>query len=173
MVQRTRRTKSYRRRHTRKRGGRGGLSGAELGGRNTLTTGASQTLYQMTGRTPGLSSGGGKGSRATRRRIEMLRAQRVAQKKRAQAAANLIAKQAKSLKNQAERLENRADMLEARADRLQAKARRPLNARVPEFVPEQARYKNELKKFNKSLENDFKKVMREINTGRLQESSFM
>jgi hypothetical protein len=51
----TKRSKTYRRRHTRKhRGGRGGMGGAELG--HAYTTGASQTLYQLTGRTPGLSS---------------------------------------------------------------------------------------------------------------------
>jgi hypothetical protein len=38
-------------------GGRGGMGGADLG--HAFTTGASQELYQMTGRTPGLSSGGG------------------------------------------------------------------------------------------------------------------
>lgn len=68
------------RRHTRKRGGtsescsmrgqfggRGGMGGADLG--HAFTTGASQELYQITGRTPGLSSGGGKGNKnlATRR----------------------------------------------------------------------------------------------------------
>ncbi len=62
-TQRTRRSKSYRRRHTRKggacpcamrlRGGRG-LGGSELG--HAYTTGASQTLYQLSGRTPGLSN---------------------------------------------------------------------------------------------------------------------
>ncbi len=61
----TRKSKSYRRRHTRKnggacpcnmrlRGGRGGLGGAEVS--RAYTTGASQTLYQLTGKTPGLSS---------------------------------------------------------------------------------------------------------------------
>ena len=39
-------------------GGRGGMGGAEVG--HAYTTGASQALYQMTGRTPGLSSGGSK-----------------------------------------------------------------------------------------------------------------
>jgi hypothetical protein len=78
MVRKTRRSKSYRRRHTRKRGGacgacsgmprgqfggRGGMSGADLG--HAYTTGASQELYQLTGRTPGLSSGG---KRRTRKR---------------------------------------------------------------------------------------------------------
>jgi hypothetical protein len=135
----------------------------------------------MTGKTPGLSSGGrrrrrtsggAKGSRATKRRIEALRVARMAQKKRAAAAANLIAKQAKNLKTQADRLEDKAELLEARADRLQAHARRPLNARVPEFEPEFMKQKRELKAFNKSLENDFKKVMREINTAR-QESFYM
>jgi hypothetical protein len=62
----THRSKSYRRRNTRKnggacgcsmrtlRGGRGGMGGAELG--HAFTSGASQALYQETGRTPGLSS---------------------------------------------------------------------------------------------------------------------
>jgi hypothetical protein len=75
MVRKTHRrktSKKYRRRHTRKRGGqcpcsgarptqfggRGGMGGAEVG--HAYTTGASQALYQMTGRTPGLSSGGSK-----------------------------------------------------------------------------------------------------------------
>ncbi len=67
-ARKTRRTKSYRRRHTRRarggsncgcgvrtlKGGRGGMGGAELG--HAFTSGASQALYQETGRTPGLSS---------------------------------------------------------------------------------------------------------------------
>ena len=48
------------------RGGRGGLGGSELG--HAYTTGASQELYQMTGRTPGLSSGGRRRSRRNRNR---------------------------------------------------------------------------------------------------------
>ena len=57
----TRRSRSHKRRNTRRhtrkyKGGRGGMGGAELG--HAFTTGASQELYQMTGRTPGLSSGG-------------------------------------------------------------------------------------------------------------------
>ena len=70
MVRKTRRSKSYRRRNTRKRGGRGGMGGAELGHAfqsQAYTTGASQTLYQLTGRTPGLSSGGKR--RITRRKF--------------------------------------------------------------------------------------------------------
>ena len=63
----TRRSKSYRRRHTRRvrggacpcamrslRGGRGGMGGAEIS--RAYTTGASQELAQITGRTPGLSN---------------------------------------------------------------------------------------------------------------------
>jgi hypothetical protein len=46
------------------RGGRGGLGGSELG--HAYTTGASQELYQMTGRTPGLSSGGKRRTRRNR-----------------------------------------------------------------------------------------------------------
>lgn len=58
MVRKTRKHSNKRsKRNTRKyHGGRGGMGGAELG--HAYTTGASQTLYQMTGRTPGLSSGG-------------------------------------------------------------------------------------------------------------------
>lgn len=61
---RTHRRKSHHRRHSRKyKGGRGGMGGADLG--HAFTTGASQELYQMTGKTPGLSSGG---KRRTRKR---------------------------------------------------------------------------------------------------------
>ena len=76
-TRKTRRSKSYRRRHTRKnggacpcsmrlsggncgcgvrtlKGGRGGMGGAEFS--RAYTTGASQELAQITGRTPGLSN---------------------------------------------------------------------------------------------------------------------
>lgn len=54
------------RRHSRKyNGGRGGMGGADLG--HAFTTSASQELYQMTGKTPGLSSGGKRRTRRTRR----------------------------------------------------------------------------------------------------------
>ncbi len=75
MSRKTHRSKSYRRRHSRRRtvsrkrggscpcntkfrGGRGGLGGVGIASRNTGTTGASAALYQWTGKTPGLSSGG-------------------------------------------------------------------------------------------------------------------
>ena len=48
------------------KGGRGGMGGADLG--HAFTTGASQELYQMTGKTPGLSSGGKRKTRRTRRK---------------------------------------------------------------------------------------------------------
>jgi hypothetical protein len=84
MLRKTHRSKSHKRRHSRSRytrkrggtcpcairgqsnmtGGRGGMGGSELG--HAYTTGASQTLYQMTGRTPGLSSGGSKSSKKRR-----------------------------------------------------------------------------------------------------------
>jgi hypothetical protein len=87
MSRKTHRSKSHKRRHSRRHtrkngggctsctmrgqwGGRGGLGGAEVG--HAFTTGASQTLYQMTGRTPGLSSGGSRASQ--RRRREQLAA---------------------------------------------------------------------------------------------------
>jgi hypothetical protein len=82
MVRKTHRRKTHKRkthkrkhsrRHTRKvYGGRGGIGGAELGHDNT--TGASQSLYQMNGQTPGLSNGGG--SKATKKRQNTARAQR-------------------------------------------------------------------------------------------------
>jgi hypothetical protein len=76
----THRRRVSRRRQTRKRGGecapcsaglpkmfggRGGLGGSDLG--RAYTTGASQTLYQMTGQTPGLSSGGRRRRNRSRR----------------------------------------------------------------------------------------------------------
>ena len=56
-----------RRTYKKVKGGRGGMGGAELG--HAYTTGASQELYQMTGKTPGLSSGGKRSTskRSTRR----------------------------------------------------------------------------------------------------------
>jgi hypothetical protein len=74
MSRKTHRSKSHKRRHSRRHtrkyhGGRGGMGGAELGHAyqsQAYTTGASQTLYQLTGRTPGLSSGGKR--RTTRRK---------------------------------------------------------------------------------------------------------
>jgi len=50
-------------------GGRGGMGGADLG--HAFTTGASQELYQMTGRTPGLSSGGGSSGVKKRREARL------------------------------------------------------------------------------------------------------
>ena len=90
MVRKTHRSKSHKRRHSRKQtrrhtrkrggtcgscsmrgqfGGRGGMGGADLG--HAFTTGASQELYQMTGRTPGLSSGGGSSGVKKRREARL------------------------------------------------------------------------------------------------------
>jgi hypothetical protein len=94
MVRKTHRSKSHKRRHSRKQtrrhtrkrggscpcsgasaalrgqfGGRSGLSGADLG--HAFTTGASQELYQITGRTPGLSSGGGSSGVKKRREARL------------------------------------------------------------------------------------------------------
>jgi hypothetical protein len=58
--------RSTRRNTSRKyKGGRGGMGGADLG--HAFTTGASQELYQMTGKTPGLSSGGKRSARRSRK----------------------------------------------------------------------------------------------------------
>jgi hypothetical protein len=122
----THRSKSYRRRHSRKLsrrhtrkngggctsctmrgqwGGRGGLGGADVG--HAFTTGASQTLYQMTGRTPGLSSGGGK--------------KRTLANRQAGKAAKLAA-QAARMSKEAEKLEEKAEMLNNKAEELEEKA---------------------------------------------------
>ena len=90
MVRKTHRSKSHKRRHSLKQtrrhtrkhggtcgscsmrgqfGGRGGMGGADLG--HAFTTGASQELYQMTGRTPGLSSGGGSSGVKKRREARL------------------------------------------------------------------------------------------------------
>jgi hypothetical protein len=67
MARKTYRRKSHKR-HTRKRGGSGcPCSGAKMFGGRGYTTGASQELYQMTGRTPGLSSGGNRRRNRSRR----------------------------------------------------------------------------------------------------------
>jgi len=107
MVRKTHRSKSHKRRHSRKQtrrhtrkrggtcgscsgasaalrgqfGGRGGMSGADLG--HAFTTGASQELYQITGRTPGLSSGGG--SSGVKKRREARLAQEAANRMLAEA----------------------------------------------------------------------------------------
>jgi predicted RNase H-like nuclease (RuvC/YqgF family) len=89
-------------------GGRGGLGGAEVG--HAYTTGASQALYQMTGRTPGLSSGGGK------KRTLVNRQAGKAAKLAAQA--ERLAKEANALKNKAEEMENRAEEMENKAEEM-------------------------------------------------------
>ena len=102
MVRKTHRSKSHKRRHSRKQtrrytrkrggmcgscsmrgqfGGRGGMGGADLG--HAFTTGASQELYQITGRTPGLSSGGG--SSGVKKRREVRLAQEAAKRMLAEA----------------------------------------------------------------------------------------
>jgi hypothetical protein len=142
MSRKTHRSKSHKRRHsrrhTRKRGGscpcsqrgqwggRGGLGGADVG--HAFTTGASQTLYQMTGQTPGLSSGGAKGSKARARTRNAMLARRAEQR-----AANLT-RQANRLEQQANRLENRANALEARAEQ-EAHRATTLRANAPNWEP--------------------------------------
>lgn len=143
MTRKTHRTKSHKRRHSRKHtrrhtrkrggggcpcsqrgqwGGRGGLGGAELG--HAYTTGASQTLYQLTGQTPGLSSGGAKGSKARAR----TRAATLA--RRAENRATRAAETANRAENMAEEAQNLAE--EA------AVAARGMRVNAPEFVPSRA-----------------------------------
>jgi hypothetical protein len=131
MTRKTHRSKSHKRRHTRKRGGacacsmrgqwggRGGLGGAEVG--HAFTTGASQTLYQMTGQTPGLSSGGAKGSKA-----------------RARTRAATLARRAEGRAQRANQMANRAENMAEEAQNLAeeaAAAARGVRLGAPEFVP--------------------------------------
>jgi len=131
MNRKTHRSKSHRRRHTRKRGGscpcsqrgqwggRGGLGGAEVG--HAFTTGASQTLYQMTGQTPGLSSGGAKGSAA-----------------RARTRAATLARRAENRARRAAQVANRAENMAEEAQNMAenaAAAARGMRANAPAFVP--------------------------------------
>jgi coenzyme F420-reducing hydrogenase alpha subunit len=101
-------------------GGRGGLGGAEVG--HAYTTGASQALYQMTGRTPGLSSGGGSKATKKRRNAAKLAAQ-----------AERLAKEANTLKNKAEEMENRAEEMENKAEEMENKAEEMINKRHNNF----------------------------------------
>jgi len=148
MTRKTHRSKSHRRRHSRRHtrkngggctsctmrgqwGGRGGLGGADVG--HAFTTGASQTLYQMTGRTPGLSSGGG------RKRTLANRQAGKAAKLAAQAAR--MSKEAEILNNKAEKLEEKAEKLEEKAEELENAAanatatRGLMRVNAPEYVP--------------------------------------
>ncbi len=136
MVRKTHRSKSHRRRHSHKRskrhtrkngggctsctmrgqwGGRGGLGGAEVG--HAFTTGASQTLYQMTGRTPGLSSGG-----ARKRTLANRQAGKAA---KLAAQAERMAKQAEIMKNKAEVMENKAEIMEEKAEKMLMRVNAP------------------------------------------------
>ena len=121
MVRKTHRSKSHKRRHSRKQtrrhtrkrggtcpcsgasaalhgqfGGRGGMGGADLG--HAFTTGASQELYQMTGRTPGLSSGGG-GNNNEKKAAEKEKAKE--ERRKAREAAEERARQAEQAKEAA------------------------------------------------------------------------
>ena len=124
----THRSKSHKRRHSRKHskkhtrknggacpcamrgqwGGRGGLGGSELG--HAYTTGASQELYQMTGRTPGLSSGGRSNATKKRRQTRLAKEaiERNAQKMVAEAERRAILSAiAKNAANEASRKETK------------------------------------------------------------------
>ena len=74
MVKRTRTHRNRTHRSKCMYGGRGGMGGAELG--HAYTTGASQELYQLTGRTPGLSSGGKRNTRTRKQRKTQRQRQR-------------------------------------------------------------------------------------------------
>lgn len=157
MLRKTHRSKSHKRRHSRRHthkrggacpcsmrgqwGGRGGLGGSELG--HAYTTGASQTLYQMTGRTPGLSSGGARKTLANRQ---------------AGKAAKLAAR-AKRMANEAKILNNRAEKLEENAEKLEEKAEKiGMRANAPVFQPSQNLLNN--LETNRGMRNQEKYVMK-------------
>ena len=143
-------SRKHSRRYTRKRGGgcpcsgagastspllqAGGRGGADLG--HAFTTGASQDLYQITGRTPGLSSGGGKGAK------------------------NLAKRQS----NKAARLAahtTRAESLIAIPSHL---ASNSLSPNASAYIPSN-KLRNKLKQ-NKENSEEFNELMREINKKR-------
>ena len=108
----------------------------------------------MTGRTPGLSSGGGK-----KRTLANRQAGKAA--KLASQAARM-AKEAEILNNKAEMLEEKAEKLEEKAEKMAEKSHMRINA--PEYMPP----KNLLNRLalNKSLankENELMKMMRNEN----------
>lgn len=195
MVRKTHRRKTHKRRHSRKHsrrhtrksggacgcamapqfGGRGGMGGADLG--HAYTTGASQELYQMTGRTPGLSSGG------ARKRTLANRQAGKAAKLAAQAAR--LSKEAEILNNKAEKLENKAEMLENKAANAAANARATaglMRVNAPAYVPSknllnkletnrgmrnQEKYLTRLmRNENEELNNEFEDLMRKFHASR-------
>lgn len=123
--------KSYSRRNTRKyKGGRGGMGGAELG--HAYTTGASQELYQLTGKTPGLSSGGARGAKSTRRTRETIRAERDI--KKMEYKATMLEREANKLEREANKLENQANILHNKVNILKNRNFK-MNATAPEWNP--------------------------------------
>jgi hypothetical protein len=183
-----RHSRKHSRRHTRKRGGacpcasampqfggRGGMGGADLG--HAYTTGASQELYQMTGRTPGLSSGGAK-KRTLANRQAGKAAKLAAQAVRA-------SKEAEMLNNKANALENRAERLENAAANAAANARATtglMRVNAPAYVPprnllnrletnrgmrNQEKYLTKLMRTqNEENANNFNNLMREVHQSR-------
>ena len=123
--------KSYSRRNTRKyKGGRGGMGGAELG--HAYTTSASQELYQMTGKTPGLSSGGARGAKSTMRRRETRRVERNI--KKLEHKANMLEREANKLELEANKLENQANILHNKVNMIKNRNFK-MNATAPEWNP--------------------------------------
>lgn len=137
-----RQRKTHRRRKTHRggRGGMGGISGSTYG--RPFTSGASQELYQLTGRTPGLSSGGGGGKKQKMRKAAKLAAE----------AARLEAK--------AEMMEAKAEMMEEKAEMMNEKAKHMLRANAPEWQPSKNLLLNMAMK---KRENELIKMMNENN----------
>lgn len=182
MLRKTHRSKSHKRRHsrrhTRKRGGacpcamrgqlggRGGMGGSELG--HAYTTGASQELYQMTGRTPGLSSGGARKTLANR---QAGKAAKLA------ARAKRMANEANILNNKAEKLEETAEELEERAKKMGMRANAPVfqpsqhlfnNYETNRGMRNQEKYLTKMMRYeNEESGNNFNNVMRQIHKNRM------
>ena len=173
MIRKTHRSKSHKRRHSRKQthrytrkrggtcgacsmrgqfGGRGGMGGADLG--HAFTTGASQELYQMTGNTPGLSSGGGKGAKNLAKRQAAKTAKLAAQ------VAHLSTKD-EILNN--ESIENMGNYIILPPSRLSAKA--------VSFEPQRIKNAENINELMRNINNErmlgnegarFKKLMKKI-----------
>jgi hypothetical protein len=120
-----------------------------LGGRDTLTTGATQVLNQSMG-TPGLSNGGGKGNK------------NIAKRQAGKAAK--LAKQAARLTQQAERANERAEAAVERAEEAAVQASRfGMRINAPEFIPSSVLANREMNRGMRQQENYLMKLMRNEN----------
>lgn len=127
------------------------------GGNRAFTTGASQELYQVTGRTPGVIGGGASKRRRNTRRIAKARAR------------------AEELENKAEELENIAEEMKNRAEEIKNTVEhRPVatprvysfRANAPSYVPSSNLVlklnKEAIKEYNKNFEREVNNILRSV-----------